>query len=143
MNFTDDWRHYLFNNLLGNDKIINEILTDFENNPKLGFIFPQNYYRIFLNFNIILTDKDKAYMNYLLEKMFKNICVGKRLDFPMGNMFWAKIRSIYQIFKIDIDYFYPIEENQIDGTIMHSIERIWLYLVKYNKYYYKIIFKHL
>ena len=38
------WRNYLFNNLLGNKEIISEILYDFENNEKLGFIFPETFY---------------------------------------------------------------------------------------------------
>ena len=143
MNFSDDWRNYLFNNLLGNKKIISEIITDFENNSKLGFIFPENYYKILLNFNIYLTDNDKYYMNYLLDKIFKNRTVGEILDFPMGNMFWARVKAIYQIFKTNIDYSSLKEQGQIDGTIIHAIERIWLYLVKINGYYYKKIFKHL
>ena len=39
----DNWRNYLYNNLLGNENIISEILADFENNDKLGFSFPENY----------------------------------------------------------------------------------------------------
>ena len=62
------------------------------------------------------------------------------MEFPAGNMFWAKIQAIYQIFNIKI--LYPKELNQTNDTIMHGIERIWLYLVKLNGYYYKTIFKH-
>ena len=57
-------------------------------------------------------------------------------------MFWAKINSIYQIFKIRLKKKVPKELNQTNETIMHGIERIWLYLVKLNGYYFKIIFKH-
>ena len=57
-------------------------------------------------------------------------------------MFWAKVNAIYQIFGIRFKKIFPKELNQINGTIMHGIERIWLYLVKLNGYYYKIIFKH-
>ena len=64
------------------------------------------------------------------------------LIFPTGNMFWAKINSIYQIFKIRLKKKFPKELNQTNETIMHGIERIWLYLVKLNGYYFKIIFKH-
>lgn len=32
---------------------------------------------------------------------------------------------------------FPKEKNQTEDTIMHAIERIWLYLVKYNGFYYK------
>jgi lipopolysaccharide biosynthesis protein len=43
LNVEETWRNYLLNNLLGNKDIIFEILTDFENNDKLGFVFPENY----------------------------------------------------------------------------------------------------
>ena len=79
-------------------------------------------------------------MNYLLSKIFGKYKIGEKLDFPAGNMFWAKTKAIYQIFKVRLRY--PKELNQTNETIMHGIERIWLYLVKLNGYYYKIIFKH-
>ena len=41
-----NWRHYLYENLLGSKDIISEILTDFENYKVLGFIFPEVYYDI-------------------------------------------------------------------------------------------------
>ena len=51
-NIGNDWRNYLYENLLGNEKIISEILSDFENNEKLGFIFPENYYKVLFQFGI-------------------------------------------------------------------------------------------
>ena len=65
---------------------------------------------------------------------------GELLDFPSGDMFWAKINAIYQIFEIIIDDKIPNEEGQVDCTIMHGIERIWLYIIKLNGYYYTKIF---
>ena len=134
------WRNYLYNNLLGNEKIISEILYDFENNKKLGFIFPETFYGIIKQFYII-TNKTKNWMNFLGSKLFNNCKLDGSLDFPAGNMFWAKIHAIYQIFIKDFSEYYPNEDNQINDTIMHGIERIWLYLVKYNRFYYKTIFK--
>ena len=66
---------------------------------------------------------------------------GELLDFPSGDMFWAKISSIYQIFEINIDDKVPDETGQVDCTIMHGIERSWLYLVKINGFYYQKVFK--
>ena len=60
----------------------------------------------------------------------------------INGMFWAKINAIYQIFQKDFESLYPKESGQTNGTIMHAIERLWLYLVKLNGYYYKIIFKY-
>ena len=79
-------------------------------------------------------------MNLILGRIFGNYEVGKKLAFPAGNMFWAKTKAIYQIFNVRLRY--PKELNQTNETIMHGIERIWLYLVKLNGYYYKTIFKH-
>ena len=50
-------------------------------------------------------------------------------------MFWAKSKAIYQIFNVRLKY--PEELGQTNETIMHAIERLWLYLVKLNGYYYK------
>ena len=134
-------RKYLFNNLLGSNLIISEILSDFEKNDKLGFIFPETFHKVLVQYQSILTKKDKYYMNFLFKKLNTTIMVGKHIDFPIGNMFWAKIQSIYQIFTDNLTNDIPKENNQIDWAIMHNIERIWLFLVKLNGYFYKKIFK--
>ena len=135
------WRNYLYNNLLGNVKIVSEILFDFEKNKKLGFIFPETYYRI-VKFFYLLHKETKIWMDFLASKLFQNCKLGEFLDFPAGNMFWSKTAAIYQIFTYDLSKYIPEELDQIKNTIMHGIERIWLYLVKYNHFEYKIIFKY-
>ena len=141
-----NWREYIYNNLIGSREIISEILYDFEKNEKLGFVFPEAYYDIikfiydFDNSNLALHIFHKKNMNFILNKLFKGFKIDEKLTFPVGNMFWAKTKAIYQIFNIRLKY--PKESNQLNKTIMHSIERIWLYLVKLNGFYYKSIFKH-
>ena len=134
------WRNYLFNNLLGNKEIVKEILSDFENMDKLGFIFPETYYDI-INQSLILTKITKKYMQYILNKLFNNYKIGNKLIFPAGNMFWARINAIYQIFEYNFNLYYFKEKDLTNDSIIHGIERIWLYLVKINGYYYKKIFK--
>ena len=73
--------------------------------------------------------------------MLKNRKIGNRLIFPSGDMFWAKIDSIHQIFEIKFIKMFPKEIGQLNKTIMHAIERIWLYLVKLNGYFFKTLFK--
>ena len=141
-----NWRNYIYSNLIGSKTIISEILYDFENNKKLGFVFPEIYYDLkkdILGFDYVdfaLNKPNKKYMNKILGKIFGGFKIGEKLEFPAGNMFWAKTKAIYQIFKVKLRY--PKELNQTNETIMHGIERIWLYLVKLNGYYYKTIFKH-
>ena len=141
-----NWRNYIYSNLIGNKEIVSNILFDFETNKKLGFIFPETYYDIikdiygFDNTKFSLNKPNIKYMNKILEKILGDMKVGEKLEFPAGNMFWAKTKAIYQIF--NVRFRYPKELNQTNETIMHGIERIWLYLVKLNGYYYKTIFKH-
>lgn len=134
------WRNYLYNNLLGNNKIISEILSDFESLDNLGFILPETFYEI-INLSLILTRKNKKYMNYILKIIFKNYKIGNQLYFPAGNMFWARVKAVHQIFEYNFDKMFSRENNQVNDTIMHAIERIWLYLVKLNGFFYKTIFK--
>lgn len=134
------WRNYLFNNLLGNTKIISEILNDFENDEKLGFIFPETFVGI-IKFFYKVTKENKKWMNFLVSKLFSNYKIDGEFIYPAGNMFWTKIQAIFQIFTFDLSEYFPDEKNQTDDTIMHGIERIWLFLVKYNNYNYKMIFK--
>ena len=142
----EKWRNYLYQNLLGNKEIISEIISDFERFDKLGFIFPEVYYEIikkidnYEHTNFFLHQPNIKYMNLILNKIFPGFKVGNKLLFPSGNMFWAKMKSVYQIFQIKLYNLFPKELNQTNGTIMHAIERIWLYLVKLNGYYYKTIF---
>jgi len=133
------WRNYLFNNLLGNNNIVSGILNDFEKNKKLGFIFPETFYGIIPLF-YILTEKTRYWMDFLSSKLFPLSHIGELVYFPAGNMFWAKINAIFQIFALDLSEYFPKEDKQINDTIMHAIERIWLYLVKFNHFKYKIIF---
>ena len=141
-----NWSEYIYNNLIGNKEIISDIIYDFENNDKLGFIFPEPYYEIikgvknFYHSNIQLNKPNNKFINYLLKKIFHKYTMGDKIIFPVGNMFWARTKAIYQIFNIRLKY--PEELNQTNETIMHGIERLWLYLVKLNGYDYKMIFRH-
>ena len=144
----NEWRHYIFGNLLGNKNVISEIIYDFEKYDKLGFICADTYYinikglTDFEYINCRYHEPNIKYMNFILKRLFGKYKVGKRLTFPDGDMFWAKVEAIYQIFSIDFKKKYPKENNQINGTFMHAIERIWIYLVKLNGYYYKKIFNY-
>ena len=140
------WSEYLYNNLIGSREIISNILYDFETLEKLGFIFPEVYYEIeidvkeFDDINFHLHIKNKKFINYILLKLFRKFKANKKLVFPVGNMFLAKTNAIYQIFRLRIKY--PEELGQENETIMHAIERIWLYLVKLNGFYYKTTLKN-
>ena len=140
--YGEAWRQYLYKNLLGNNEIISEILFDFEYYKKLGFIFPETFYEC-IKFTWYIKNKHKKNINYLLNIFFPGFIMGKKLEFPAGNMFWAKVEAIYQIFEYNEFNKFPEEKNISSYSIMHGIERFWLYLVKLNGFLYKKIFKDL
>lgn len=128
------WRKYLFKNLLGSSELISNILTDFENDEKLGFIFPETFYEAKVH-ALKLNKSLKYSINFLLNKIFKGYQIGKLLDFPAGDMFWAKSKAVYQMFKFDINKELCLERRPL--TLLYALERLWLYIVKMNGYYYK------
>ena len=134
-------KNYLYNNLLGNPKIITEIITDLEQNKKLGIIFPIKYYKSLINFGDDTNDFELKYLNFFIKMIYPQVNITHIItDFPEGNMFWAKISAIYQIF------------NLVSNIILNKkylliwkfyLEKIWLYVVNINGFLYKTIFKHL
>ena len=143
------WREYIFENIIGNKEIISEIINNFEENEILGFIFPDTYYylinykKYYESIQYTSHKPNKKWMNLILNILFKRFSIGEYLLFPSGNMFWARLKAIYQVFKLfKYSQQFPKESYQNNTTIMHGIERIWLYLVKINGYKYQTIFKH-
>ena len=138
------WQNYLYNNLLGDKNTISQILTYFENNDNLGIIFPEHFNQQ-IKFAFKLLPENKKYLYYLFETLFPllKLKIGNILDFPVGNMFWARTNAVYQIFDEKIMNKSPEERRQFDGTLLHGIERIWLYLAKINGFYYKNILNYI
>ena len=140
-----NWIDYIYKNLIGSNETFSNIIFDFEENKLLGFIFPEAYYELirgvkdYENSNY-LVEINKLYMNFILKRFFHKYKVGNQLIFPVGNMFWAKTKAIYQIF--DKRFKFEKRLMQASESILYAIERIWLYLVKFNGYFYKKIINH-
>ena len=97
--YLEEWKNYLYNNLLGDSIIISEILTDFENNDDLGMIFPEKYYKTLFQFGDKINSIELKYLNRIFTRINSNIRISPDfIDFPEGNMFWAKIKAINYIF---------------------------------------------
>ena len=135
-------RNYLYNNLLGNKEIVSEILTDLENNDDLGIIFTEQYYKILLEYGENIPRNEMRLMNVLINNIFPGYKIGENIEYPYGNMFWAKIDSIHQMFEHNLLDNFPVK-NRKEDKLSLTIERIWTYLVKKNGYKYKKIFKHI
>ena len=139
--FFEEWKNYIYNNLLGNSKIISEIITDFEHNKTLGIIFPEKYYKSYVYLDEYINALNLKYLNFLIRKIdIKSLSMQNFFDFPEGNMFWAKVSAIYPIFNL-----YPkiVMTKKSSLIIQNNLEYIWVFLLKLNGFFYKKIFKHL
>ena len=139
--YFEELKNYQYNNLLGNSKIISEIITDFERNKKLGIIFPETYYKSLIELGEYTNDIDLKYVNFFLNMIYPRVNLSQIFaDFPEGNMFWAKIVAIYPIFNL---FSNVISNKKLLLILTIYLEKIWVYIVNINGFFYKKIFKHL
>lgn len=127
------WRNYLYENLLGNEDIIADILDIFLNETDVGFISPEN---IDFVHNQIEWGGNKANCDRLMLRLNKDFKITSAPpSFPAGNMFWARSEAIKKIFNVNFSQSeFEDEKGQVDGTLAHAIERIWFYLVESEGY---------
>ena len=129
---------------MGNSNIISEILTELENKENLGFIYPETFYKVLSTVGKNKIDLYSNQINLLLNEIFPNVKIIKNYsDFSEVHMFWAKTSSIYQIFKKNIVKKIKKVNKNLNNTIPNFIDRIWIYTVRLNGFYYKQIFKHI
>lgn len=119
------WGEYLYKSLLGSREIVSGIFHIMEN-EKVGVVFPQYFEPLIrgINFgeNFELAKKFLSRINIeIKEKSF--------LEFPMGSMFWFKPAAMLPILESGLTFEdFPEEAGQVDGTIAHAIERIFLHV---------------
>ena len=131
--FGDRWRKYLFSNLLGGAEQISTLLEYLDNNPKIGILYPNHFENIIPWLE--KEDSNKPYINNLLKRLGIEKKASQKTDFPSGDMFWGRTKAVRQVFSsnLTIDDF-PEEKGQLDGTIMHAIERCWCIIAENNGY---------
>lgn len=57
------------------------------------------------------------------------------IDFPAGSMFWAKVDALRPLYALDLELKdFPEEHGQIDGTLHHAVERIFVAVVRHQQY---------
>lgn len=132
--YGNNWRDYLFSSLFGSSENISHIIKNLEFNKGLGIVFPKSFQVLEEAAHWSL---NKNIAEKLLKKMDMDIMLPiNNIVFPVGNMFWARVDAILPFFShIQISDF-PKEKGQIDGTIAHAIERLWVYVAEYNGYTY-------
>lgn len=129
----DRWRKYLLDNLIGDKDIANSVLSLF-NDEQIGLVFPED--RLYMDIG-----KNKEYVDALCQMMGLDK-INETPLFPLGNMFWARVDAIKDIFKLDKSVVVQEEPLPYDGSYMHALERITPAIVEKNGYNYVTVYKN-
>lgn len=117
----EPWRGDLLRQLLGRPEIVAEIRRRFDRDPDIGIIGPENQ----------LDEMRKSWgsnqkrVKVLARRMGLNLAQ-VRLSFFAGSMFWFRPAALEPLKKLDLHQRdFEAEEDQLDGTLAHAIERIF------------------
>jgi lipopolysaccharide biosynthesis protein len=125
------WGEFLCNNLIGSDLVVQSILHVFEQSH-IGIVYSEHYPEVahLRNWGY---DFPKA--QDLLLRIGVSIVADTLLEFPTGNMFWARREAISPLLECGLSYeHFDLELGQLDGTLAHAIERCVLYIAESNGY---------
>lgn len=131
--YTDLWRKNLWDNMLQSSIYIENILSIFEDNTKLGMLVPLPPYEqgggVWLNGawgrNYVKLKDLALEMDIKAEICFENP------PFTYSTVFWARTEAIKKLFARRWKYTdFPNEPLEDDGEINHAIERILQYVVE-------------
>lgn len=119
---TTGWREYLLNGLFGSESNVKRIFKAFNDDKKLGIIYPQVHHTLPYMAFTWLANKQQG--SELCAKM-GIACPEGYFNFPAGSMFWARVDALAPLFDMNLTWQdFPEEEGQTDGTTAHAIERL-------------------
>ena len=132
-----------FENVLGSQEYVTNIIRLFEENPRLGLASPPEpnhgiYFQCIggewgNNYDTVKKLKQALNLNVPMD-------ISKQPIAPFGTMFWFRPKSLKKLFDKDWKYEdFPQEPNAVDGTILHAIERIYPFVVQDAGFYPSVI----
>ena len=118
------WLDTLLQDLIGNTKRVNAIISQFEENPNLGMVMPRSR-------RLIRPDTNWGANFDIASMLVQSIWPSRKLDkmapmvFPAGMMFWFKPKALEPLVGAPQALgSIPIEPILDDGTVLHAIERL-------------------
>jgi len=132
------FRYLLFENTLGSKQYIENVICEFENNPRMGFLtVPTPYHECFLqkggdfwfnNFNNTIKLANKLDLQCNISDSYP--------AFSVGTAFWCRTAALKKLFEYNFKYRdFPEEPIQGDTELCHAIERIFPYVAQHEGFY--------
>lgn len=121
---TEGWRTYLYRALLGSPEQIRRIFTLMQQERPYGIVYPQNYALLPYWANTWLANRELGRI-WATRLGIKELPSGY-FDYPASSMFWARSEALAPLFSAGIKLSdFPEEQGQTDGTLAHTIERLF------------------
>ncbi|MCC8555724.1 rhamnan synthesis F family protein [Xanthomonas hortorum] len=128
-----EWRRYLVSSLMGSPERIAWQLGMFQAEPRLGMLYPESYEWVLLWAHTWLSNFSVC--RALAQQLGFDITPSEYIDFPAGSMFWAKVDALRPLYALNLELKdFPEEHGQIDGTLHHAVERIFVAVVRHQQY---------
>lgn len=134
------WRYKCFENLLKSKPFVENVISTFEENPRLGLLVPTHpshgdYYS-----TLGVGEWLGNYQNVmdLAEKLNLHVDINAEKEpiAPLGSMFWFRPLALTILYEYDWDYSdFPDGSMASDGTLSHAIERIYPFVAQQSGYY--------
>ena len=116
--FTDQWKAFVYDHLLGGGDIMQQIFEYFANAPDLGLLFPEDPCQIGWT-------KNRTFASALAARLGIEEELPPVPEFPVGDMFWARSAAFLPLRKLELTWDdFPGEPVAADGTILHALERM-------------------
>ncbi|MFO3797933.1 MAG: rhamnan synthesis F family protein, partial [Anaerolineales bacterium] len=111
--------------LLGSPEKIRRIFALMQGQHPCGIVYPQNYVLLPYWANTWLANRELGRM-WAARLGLGEIPRGY-FDYPLGSMFWARSDALAPLFKAGFAWDdFPEEAGQTDGTLAHTIERLFV-----------------
>lgn len=135
--YGNTWRKNLLAHLLGGTEQVRAILSYFRDNPDVGLLFPTNFIPIQ---KYLESDINQWNMEYLAKRIGLRAGAPREIICPAGSMFWAKTKSLRNLLDAKLSYSeFDNEAGQLDGTLAHAFERLFVYIAKDNGFSSRVI----
>ena len=141
------WRLRLYENTMGSVQLINNIISQYENQPNLGISFPPPpRHSIFAEGLGNAWTGNFVKTKQLLNSLGIDVNLNENLNCisPLGTCFWFRPSALKIIFDgpggKGWEYSdFPLEPCRTDNTILHAIERAYCYVSQNAGYYPAVI----
>jgi len=136
----ESFAYQCFENTIGSRMFIENVITTFEENPRLGMLVPPPplhtaYY--FFGLNGTWGGNVELCRDWMKKLMITVSCdFSQEVVAPMGGMFWFRPKALAPLFSYGFTYEdFPEEPVNVDQTVLHMLERMYGIVPQQMGYY--------